>query len=225
MKDTPSEFIEARFREEAEKFSARIIHPELEQYEDPLIAAYSHLVVSGIGGAGKTTVVRHLEDLGATVLPTVTTRERRESDGEDRVNVSENEFLRMLASGELLFWHENNRHLQGFPRSNLDLLKNNEVCVTDKSMFSVKKLHAELEKDLLSKVAFVYLVRPSVLDSISDLMERSEYTLSRNQAHTLEEIDGMSEVLSYPNFLVVKNEELDATLKWFEALGELPINK
>jgi guanylate kinase len=64
------------------------------------------IVISGLSGAGKDTVVRALQERGRSIhfVVTATSRARRpnEVDGRDYIFVSEQDFERMIAEQELL---------------------------------------------------------------------------------------------------------------------------
>jgi len=77
------------------------------------------VVLSGPAGAGKTTVAQHLcSALGIRRSVSATTRPARpdEVDGRDYFFVSEAEFRRRLARGELLEHARVHGHLYGTPR-------------------------------------------------------------------------------------------------------------
>lgn len=66
---------------------------------------YQPIIIAGPAGAGKSTTMRNLLKTlpKSKLVPTYTTRRKRKSDkGNERVFVSENEFKKMIASGEFL---------------------------------------------------------------------------------------------------------------------------
>jgi guanylate kinase len=82
------------------------------------------IVVSGASGAGKTTLCHELEarDERITFSVSVTTRPARGSEkhGEDYLFVSDEEFGRMRAAGELVEWAEVHGKFYGTPRVWMD---------------------------------------------------------------------------------------------------------
>ena len=82
------------------------------------------VVISAPSGAGKTTIGRLIVDGSPDFVFSVsaTTRAPRpdERDGVDYDFVSEDEFRRMIAEGELVEWAEVHGHLYGTPRENLE---------------------------------------------------------------------------------------------------------
>ncbi len=82
------------------------------------------IVVSGASGAGKTTLCHELvvRDERITFSVSVTTRPARGSEkhGEDYFFVSDEEFERMRAAGELVEWAEVHGKFYGTPRAWMD---------------------------------------------------------------------------------------------------------
>lgn len=60
------------------------------------------IILNGPTGSGKSTILNQLKTEGCYVIPTYTTRPRRDTDGEDTICVTPHEFLEMLAKGEFL---------------------------------------------------------------------------------------------------------------------------
>lgn len=196
-----------------------VVNPETSENLSEL-EAYYHIIFTGIGGSGKTTLVKHLETQGLSILPTVTTRPRRSSDGLDRINVDLATFHTMVENDEFLYWHETNGSLQGFPNTNVDLLRS-MPCVVDKSVDSVLKLRQLLPENIRRQIAFVYLHRPLLQDNIEGLSQRGDYSESKFFERTLEEIEDLERLSGFTDQFVLLNDKLDATKRWLESLGSL----
>jgi guanylate kinase len=85
------------------------------------------IVLSGPSGVGKTTVVRHLRDSSPELWVSVsaTTRFPRpgEADGVNYLFVSDDQFDRLVADGDLLEWAEYAGHRYGTPRAPVDAVR------------------------------------------------------------------------------------------------------
>jgi guanylate kinase len=84
------------------------------------------IVVSGASGVGKTTLCRRLmdrvPDLAFSISATTRKRRSNETDGEDYVFVSNDEFERMKSGGEFAEWALVHGELYGTPKKHLDAL-------------------------------------------------------------------------------------------------------
>jgi guanylate kinase len=81
------------------------------------------LVLSGPGGVGKSTVAKHLREVGDFwVSVSATTRKPRENeiDGQDYYFVSEAEFTRMINAQEFLEWAEFAGNRYGTPQEKVE---------------------------------------------------------------------------------------------------------
>jgi guanylate kinase len=81
------------------------------------------IIVSAPSGSGKTTIVKMLQEKMPEVRRSIscTTRQPREdeTDGEDYLFISEEEFREKAEAGEFLEWEENFGNCYGTPRAQL----------------------------------------------------------------------------------------------------------
>ncbi|MGC9530079.1 MAG: guanylate kinase [Candidatus Bipolaricaulaceae bacterium] len=121
------------------------------------------LVVTGPSGAGKSSVIAELlrADPGLRFAVSATTRPRRpdEVDGRDYAFVTDREFDRMLADGELLEWTVYQGHRYGTPRSQLEgpLADGRDVVLNVEVSGALAVAGAGLRRP----VVLVFLVPPS----------------------------------------------------------------
>ncbi len=90
------------------------------------------IVVSGASGAGKTTVLHHIEqDLGIqlTYLPSYTTREPRASDESGMQYLTKEEFAQMDARGEFLWTRHVHGNSYGTRREDVGVLMRGDTLV------------------------------------------------------------------------------------------------
>ncbi len=207
------EVVEASYQEWVDRARPKLVVPG--ETDPAEMEAYYHIVLSGIGGSGKTSVLRYLEELGFNVLPTVTTRPRRNSDGRDRVNVSPEEFHQRVEKNEFAFWQVTNGYYQGFPTENLRALRGFVPTIVDKSIPSVLKIKEALPQFALERIAFVYLMRPSVWSNFESLSERDHIHESDFRRRTTEELNELPYLYSDEGHHYVWNDDLELTCKWF----------
>lgn len=120
-------------------------------------------VITGPSGAGKSSVIAELlvrdRELGFSVSATTRPRRPGEVNGRDYYFVSEEEFDRMLASGELLEWTEYQGYRYGTPRGEVvDRLKRGLDVVLN---VEVRGALAISRAQLPYSVVPVFLVPPS----------------------------------------------------------------
>lgn len=85
------------------------------------------IVLSGPSGVGKTTVVRHLRanvpDLWVSVSATTRFPRPGETDGVNYLFVTDEQFDRLVADGDLLEWAEYAGHRYGTPQQPVDAVR------------------------------------------------------------------------------------------------------
>lgn len=120
------------------------------------------IVIAGPSGVGKGTVVRRLleRDPGRLVLSiSVTTREPRASEiqGVDYTFVSEAEFERMVADGELLEWAEIVTHRSGTPRA----FVREQLAAGKDVLLEIDVKGAQQVRERAPQAVLVFLLPPS----------------------------------------------------------------
>jgi len=134
------------------------------------------LVLSGLSGAGKDTVLDRLEQSGfpAVHVTTVTTREPRanERDGEHYHFISNDKFQEMRAADELLESASVYGNWYGVPRKPvkqaLDSGQNVVIKVDVQGALTIKKIVPE--------AVFIFVAPPSVEELITRLRQRRTET-------------------------------------------------
>lgn len=170
-------------------------------------------LLSGLSGAGKTTVAHMLEEEGFLKVPNVTTRARRSSENEkDNVFLTQTEFDRLHQSGDLFYPHVRNGVWQAIRLSDLDvLLSGKRRMYMDKSPSSVKKLFIQFP-ELTESVECIYLLPPSISELYNRIIAR-ESTMDFGLTHKAimgrfhEEIADMVTMLDL-NYRFVVNDDL-----------------
>ena len=165
-------------------------------------------VVTGPSGAGKSSVISELlrrdERLVFSVSATTRPRRPEEVRGRDYYFVSEEEFDRMLAAGELLEWTEYQGHRYGTPRREVvDRLRRGKDVLLN---VEVKGALAIARAKLPYPVVLVFLIPPSWQELRRRIAARG--TESRKDLEERLEI-AREEVRHIPQFhYLVVNDEL-----------------
>jgi guanylate kinase len=139
------------------------------------------LVLSGLSGVGKDTVLAGLRQSGLPVFISVsaTTRARRagEKDGFDYHFVSAEKFQSMVASGELLEWATVYGNSYGIPKEPLRqaLKKGSDVLV------KIDVQGAATIKKILPQAVFIFLV--------TSTLEELEQRLKKRRTETPAELE------------------------------------
>jgi len=175
-------------------------------------------VVTGPSGAGKSSVITELlrQDGRLTFSVSATTRPRRpgEVHGQDYYFVSEAEFDRMLARGELLEWTEYQGHRYGTPRREVvdRLAQGKDVLLN----VEVRGALAIAKASLPYPVVPVFLVPPSWEELRRRILARgteSESALRERLAIAREEVRHIPEF----RYLVV-NDRLEEAVTELSAI-------
>jgi guanylate kinase len=162
-------------------------HSLLDSSPQPLL-----LVLSGLSGAGKDTVLTGLKQCGfpPVHIITITTRAQRpgERDGEHYHFVSEDKFRQMKAAGELLESASVYGNWYGVPREPV-----REALESGKDVIiKVDVQGAVTIKKIVPEAVFIFLAPPSMEESVSRLRQRrteAEADLGRRIKTAGEELD------------------------------------
>jgi guanylate kinase len=127
------------------------------------VSAPSHrlAVLSGPAGVGKSTVVAHLRRHHPQIWHSVsvTTRPIRpgEVDGKDRYYISQDEFERMVAEGELLEHAKYAGYLYGTPRAAVE----EHLAAGDLVLLEIELQGARQVRELVPDALLMFLAPPS----------------------------------------------------------------
>lgn len=176
------------------------------------------LVLSAPSGAGKTTIARRLRDRRGDVVFSVsaTTRAPRpgERDGVDYHFVSEDEFRRMIAAGELIEWAQVHGGYYGTPLANVrQARERGEFLLLDIDVQGARQIRAAVPEAVL-----VFVMPPSGETLVERLVGRGSEDDEKVQ-HRLR--NALAEIATAPEFdHVVVNDELDAAVQDVNAVLE-----
>lgn len=164
------------------------------------------IVVSGPSGVGKTSVVQGLaERLPFWFSVSMTTRDPRpgEVDGVDYVFVSEDDFERAVASGELVEWAEYGGHLYGTPAVPLEEARRSGRDV----LLDIELVGSRNIKERYPDALMIFVAPPSTAELERRLRLRgdtSEEDIAARLAVAAEQIEAAPDVFDH----VIRNDDL-----------------
>ena len=174
------------------------------------------LVIAAPSGAGKTSLARALIDRNAGIEFSVsaTTRSRRAyEDGHGHYHfVTDAEFDRMAAAGELLEWATVHHRKYGTPRSEVEArLKDGRVVVLDIDVQGARQVRAALADAVL-----VFVMPPSARELRERLAKRASETVQERELR-LETARQELKAAGEFDYIVV-NDDFDRALAALEAI-------
>ena len=174
------------------------------------------LVIAAPSGAGKTSLARALIDRNAGIEFSVsaTTRSRRAyEDGHGHYHfVTDAEFDRMAAAGELLEWATVHNRKYGTPRSEVEArLKDGRVVVLDIDVQGARQVRAALADAVL-----VFVMPPSGRELGERLAKRASETVQERELR-LETARQELKAAGEFDYIVV-NDDFDRALAALEAI-------
>jgi guanylate kinase len=174
------------------------------------------LVLSAPSGAGKTTIARRLGERRTDVVFSVsaTTRPPRggEADGRDYHFVSEPEFRRMIAAGELIEWAEVHGALYGTPLGSVrDAARRRQFLVLDIDVQGARQI-----RRAVPEAVHVFIVPPSGETLVERLLARGSEDRERAARRLRNALDELGTAGEFDH--VVVNDDLAAAVADVEAV-------
>lgn len=181
----------------------------LESVTAHLLVSANMVFVSGVSGAGKSTVVSALEAAGYERLPNVVTRARRIDEPEDAcVFTDEATFTKWEAAGELFHPHMRNGTRHAIRLSDIARAQSGRRMYADKSVSSTDELVASFSE--LANAVRIYIFAPSFDELFERIRERETRTKSLTEAAILdrfeEEVGDMLRTQGKPYVFVVNDD-------------------
>lgn len=176
------------------------------------------IVISGPSGVGKDTVLAKMKQSRRLLhyVVTATTRPQRpgEKNGLDYHFVSEEQFKRMIETGQLLEWANVYGNLYGVPKGQVQQALAQGLDV----MVKVDVQGAATIKNILPQAVFIFLTPPSLDQLERRLRERkteSTEELKLRMENTRREMDS----LPLFDYVVVNHQDrLDSTIAQIDAI-------
>lgn len=192
------------------------------RYEDntPIIPAVKPLliVLSGLSGAGKDSVLNGLKKSGYPLefIVTVTTRARRprEKDGVDYHFVSEAEFQKLIDTGQLLEWAEVYGNRYGIPREPV-----RQALASGKDVIVKPDVQgAATIKKILPQAVFIFLATASLDELAPRLKNRSTETPEENELRLKTARAEIEKLPLYDYLVVNRHGELERAIAEVKAI-------
>ena len=173
-------------------------------------------IVSAPSGAGKTSLCQRLTSDMPNIRHSVsfTTRKPRRGEVNDRdyTFVDEDEFLRMVDSGELAEWAKVHGNLYGTSKKRLEALRNEGIHV----ILDIDTQGAEEMRNSYDDGIYIFILPPS-LDALKERLEKRMSNSAEEIALRLKR--ATEEIKNYTWYdYVIINEDFDEALAQLKAI-------
>lgn len=176
------------------------------------------IIISGPSGVGKDTVLAKMKQSRRLLhyVVTATTRTQRpgEKNGLDYHFVSEEQFKRMIKTGQLLEWANVYGNLYGVPKGQVQqaLAQGLDVVV------KVDVQGAATIKNILPQAVFIFLTPPS-LDELERRLRERKTESTEELKLRMETTRGEMDSLPLFDYVVVNHQDrLDSTIAQIDAI-------
>jgi guanylate kinase len=192
---------------------SRETHSPLEPPDKPLL-----IVLSGLSGGGKDTVLAGLRQLGLPVeiSVSVTTRPRRvnEKDGIDYHFISTSKFQEMVASNQLLEWAIVYGNRYGIPREPVrQALKNGKDVIV-----KIDVQGAATIKKILPQAVFIFLATPYLEELEKRLKQRRTETPAELELRLKTAADELENLPMFDYIVINRPGEIDRAIADIKAI-------
>jgi guanylate kinase len=174
------------------------------------------IIFAAPSGAGKTTIAQRLMekrgDLRFSVSMTTRAPRSYEREGEHYYFVSDAEFRRRVAAGELLEWAEVHGNLYGTPRRNLEeSIERNQYLVLDIDIQGARQI-----RDAVAEAISIFVLPPSGEELARRLIGRNSEDAAVQQRRLA---NARAEIRAATEFdYVIVNEAVDDAVRQVDAI-------
>ncbi|MRR36567.1 guanylate kinase, partial [bacterium] len=170
------------------------------------------IVLSGLSGVGKDTVLKHIQERGCPFhfVVTVTTRPPREGEvhGRDYWFVSKEEFFRMLEAGELMEHATVYDEYKGIPKRQVQ-----EALASGKDVvLRLDVQGAETIRKLVPEALLIFLTTESEEELVSRLKARRTETEEKLKLRIDTAREELRHIGGFDYFVVNPENQLDETV-------------
>ena len=170
------------------------------------------LVISGLSGSGKDTVITRMKEISSVdfhFVVTCNTRKRRESeiDGKDYHFITRERFIEMIENGEMIEYSEVYDDLKGVPRFEIEnAFQRGKDIILRLDSQGMKKIKA-----IYPQTVSIFILPPDSSVWLHRLRSRNTETEESLQIRIQTARDELSEINSFD--YVVINDEIDSAAR------------
>ena len=184
------------------------------------------VIISGVAGAGKDTIIKELikKDKRITTVPAYTTRSPRVDDipGVSYNFVSKEEFEKLIENGDIYEYDIHHNHYYGTSKKMINEKAKDGIVIKDIDVNGTEKLKVLL-KDMGIKVVTIFLRVPKEelkrrLENRIDKLSHEEITLRLNR---FDYEESKMNIYDY----VMKNDNLEKALEIIQTIIEQEKNE